>query len=299
MVKQRSDYSIVVEQRDWIDELKPMDIGGGRKRGSEELLDSSEIRELRGLNGKLMWYAKETRPDMLVEAGRIAGSLPAPRVKHARALNKAVEELKRTSDVEMVFQHIPPSKVQWITAGDASWASNDNMKSQGGWVTVAAHEDVSTPSGGVANVVAYRSWRMQRVTPSTLDAEAIAINTAVAENQFQRKVWEEFTTVGYKYKHGDEVPGVGLVLTDAKSLYDVLNNGHGLPENKRTALEVISIREYVRDGNVKFRWIPTSEMIADALTKEGAGAKVALRKLLQTGNFAVVERKASDREKVR
>ena len=54
-------------------------------------------------------------------------------------------------------------------------------------------------------------------------------------------------------------------VTDCKSLYDcVVRIGSNL-QDKRTQIEVSSIREMIdRDG---FHWVPTEEMHADPLTK--------------------------------
>ena len=58
-----------------------------------------------------------------------------------------------------------------------------------------------------------------------------------------------------------------IITTDCKSLYDVLEAGHGVPACKRTALEVLALREDRRLYQHMIRWVPTEQMLADPLTK--------------------------------
>ena len=59
-----------------------------------------------------------------------------------------------------------------------------------------------------------------------------------------------------------------MITTDCRSLYDVLYRGHGLTSCKRTAMEVLAVREIVREDRLEVRWVDTSVMLADPLTKE-------------------------------
>ena len=52
-----------------------------------------------------------------------------------------------------------------------------------------------------------------------------------------------------------------------KVVYDVLEAGHGVPACKRTALEVLALRQDQRMYQHTIRWVPTDEMLADPMTK--------------------------------
>ena len=60
---------------------------------------------------------------------------------------------------------------------------------------------------------------------------------------------------------------MAIITTDCRSLYDLVSRT-AMPqcEEFRTTLEVLLIREQCQDHCV-FRWIPTTIMLADALTK--------------------------------
>ena len=55
-------------------------------------------------------------------------------------------------------------------------------------------------------------------------------------------------------------------VTDCKSLYDTLTRETGNLEEKRTLIDIASIRESLSAGRV--HWVPTGEMKADGLTKD-------------------------------
>ena len=62
----------------------------------------------------------------------------------------------------------------------------------------------------------------------------------------------------------------GLITVDAKSLFDAVTNfGTSRPACKRTCLEVALINDLVSRSGHDMRWVPTSQMLSDTLTKVG------------------------------
>lgn len=57
------------------------------------------------------------------------------------------------------------------------------------------------------------------------------------------------------------------LATDCRSLYDTMIRVGGVMSDKRTQIEVTSIKEMVSRQGV--RWVPTEEQHADPLTKKG------------------------------
>ena len=82
-----------------------------------------------------------------------------------------------------------------------------------------------------------------------------------------------------------------LVVTDCKSLYDLVTRT-AIPscEEFRTTLEVLLIRQRCQE-HVIFRWIPTTLMLADALTKTMNCDLI--RKVLQIGRFKLHDENCS------
>ena len=59
----------------------------------------------------------------------------------------------------------------------------------------------------------------------------------------------------------------GGFATDCNSLYDVCRNHGSLPSERRVALDLLDVRENLEEFGDQVRWIPTTHMLADALTK--------------------------------
>jgi len=60
----------------------------------------------------------------------------------------------------------------------------------------------------------------------------------------------------------------GVVVTDAKSLYDhCVKTGH-LASERQTALYTLQTKELLQNGFLQLKWTPTFRQLADGLTKE-------------------------------
>ena len=85
--------------------------------------------------------------------------------------------------------------------------------------------------------------------------------------------------LGVKPSLRESPPFDTYITTDCKSLYDCLARLGTNLQDKRTLIEICSIKEMLaRDG---FRWVPTSEQHADPLTKIGAHLEDKMRSWLQ------------------
>ena len=104
-----------------------------------------------------------------------------------------------------------------------------------------------------------------------------------------RLLWGVFTIAQFPWKEPSLAYSclpVGIITTDCRSLYDLVSRT-AMPhcEEYRTTLEVLLIREQCQDHCI-FRVIPTTIMLADALTK--AMDPSLLRTVLQKGMFLPV-----------
>ena len=65
------------------------------------------------------------------------------------------------------------------------------------------------------------------------------------------------------------------LATDCKYLFDLCNRPTSTPTEKRITLDFLDVREHLdRDDNALARWIPTTAMLVDALTKHLADLTV-------------------------
>ena len=144
-----------------------------------------------------------------------------------------------------------------------------------------------------ANLLDWGSKKIHRVVKSTLAAEAAAMSFGFDRSIFARAVYSEIiagrsTTWQLMSKeiplalqladNAGHLPSNDIALglaTDCKSLFDLRNRPTSTPTEKRITLDLLDVREDLhRDENVLARWIPTTAMLVDALTKHLADLTV-------------------------
>ena len=68
-------------------------------------------------------------------------------------------------------------------------------------------------------------------------------------------------------------------VTDCKSLYDTLTRETGNLEEKRTLIDIASIRETMAPSQI--HWVPTGEQKADGLTKDQVALRLSLTQFMR------------------
>ena len=195
-----------------------------------------------------------------------------------------------------------------ITMSDASWANDEKIiddkvfprRSQYGRITALGHPDLWENNEGLIHIIGWKSGLIKRTCRSTFRAETHGMIYAKEASDGVRAI---ITDMRGKFDKNDwesicarEVPNVWM--TDCQSLHDYLINpvAQG-SEDKRLEIDLESLRESLwehSDGSPKDeiteqqtdkpRWIDTSTMLCDPLTKTGsAGFCDRLRETMSSG----------------
>ena len=162
--------------------------------------------------------------------------------------------------------------------GDSSWANAEGHRTQTGFCVFTTSKSVlSKPTP--CSLVDWRSARTKRVVRSTLAAEAIASDTCSDHAFFVAASLSEILTGVKATLSKPTIPC--YVCTDCKSLYDAFQKITPSLDERRTLIDVLSIRQTISElGGL--RWIPTTEQLANALTK--VDVKLMLRLALFIGD---------------
>ena len=129
-----------------------------------------------------------------------------------------------------------------------------------------------------ASIMDHRSYRHQRRTKSTLACEACAADTAADHGYFV--AWMLSEVLFDEKPSTKRPPPIDLYLcTDCKSLYDALLRLSPNISEKRTQIELGSIRELVSQQGI--RWVPSEEMHADPFTKIDRKLEEKMRQYMQ------------------
>ena len=139
-------------------------------------------------------------------------------------------------------------------------------------------------------MIAWKSHTLKRRTISTLSAETQGIVESAAVACWYRYLLAELfhaQFVSYETVDWETMlePLEFGIITDAKSVYDALTNSTSTSSttDKRTAIDLAIIREYLRRHNGCIRWIDGTVQLADSLTKHMAAD--FLRSVLQRGSY--------------
>ena len=225
-------------------------------------LSPAQRTEFKSCIGSLQYVASNSRPDVAAVTSLCQGSNIT--TLNLQQAYDAIDYLHDTADVGIHIHGTDLSDPLVVGYGDSSWANADGNRTQIGLVICITDKAALTQEtqGSIAD---WKSGRTKRIVRSTLAGESIAADATCDHAYFIAAILSEmlFGTRATTMKTNLPIPT--YVCTDCKSLYDVMQKVNPSLDEKRTLVDVLSIRESLAiDG---LRWIPTEEQKADCLTK--------------------------------
>ena len=260
--------------------------------------------------------ARQVRPEYCYQSSRLQSVIASAKLKHIQQCNKVLQDIQATSEIGL---HFKPAEFKFedailISIHDASWANEEKIidghifprRSQYGRITCMGHPDLWEGDTGIVHFIGWKSGLIRRLCRSTFRAETqgccyamesgVALRALMCDIMGTRKRhdtnWED--TCAKQMKH--------LWLTDCDSLNKYINNPTPQPcEDKRLEIDLEGLREYIwenADGTLKdyvtenqhdkIRWIDTSAMICDPLTKQGMhNFNQRLHETMMTGRLSL------------
>jgi hypothetical protein len=296
-LRQDKDYSIFVSQQYYTEQKCQDRIHVPKGAQNADVCDSDQVKVLREKIGSLSWLAKETRVDLAGSVALLMQSFPCPTIADLKTCNKILKDACLYKDIGIRVRPIAPQDLCIVVSSDAAWAnaSDDEgtHKSQAGYVVMTTNRKMLQGHECEFTMVSWKSHTLKRRTISTLSAETQGIveSAAVA-------CWYRYLLAEFFYSHLVRAGTVDWetmleplefgVITDAKSVYDALtNSASSSTTDKRTAIDLAIIREYLRRHNGCVRWIDGTVQLADSLTKHMAAD--FLRSVLQRGRYQLNE----------
>ncbi|CAE7029162.1 RE2 [Symbiodinium sp. CCMP2592] len=283
-------FDITMSQESFVDKLRPLRLSRSRLLQKDAPLTTDEIRCLRAINGGLNWLATQSRPDLSTQVSFSQQSFPEPLVSDAVAANNAVRRARQNAQLPIVFRAVPPEQLAVMCHSDAAYANGRDGATQAGFVVSFTHKDMNDGVVQQWTPANWRSYRLPRVVNSTLSAEAQAMSTATGMLEWILLLLSEALDGPCNLRNCWQYASrrCSMALTDCKSLYDhLVSKSSPTLDDKRTALDVVIVRESLGRVDANLRWIPTNRMIADGLTKETIEAIDLLRACLRTGQYQI------------
>ena len=326
-IEQKPDYSIWVNQSQYVKDITPINLTRERKNQLEDVVNEKERQSLRAVVGSLQYAAVNSRPDLCSRLGWLQSNINKAKVSTLVEANRILHEAKMHSDVAIHVQSIPLADLRFVAFSDASFASAKNPDSHQGMVIMSCHKNIADNRPGAVNPLLWHSKKIQKVAVSTLSAESMALSGSVDVLSWVRLYWGWILNVNLPWKQADAtlltlppafaaIPPTSeeeyfqnttphedvqklvkqlpkehesIITTDCKSLYDLVSRTAPPSCSEfRTLLQAKLIKEHIHNG-IQIRWVPSAAQIADALTK--VMDNTILRECLKLGKYCLHDEK--------
>ena len=205
----------------------------------------------RELVGCLYYVANGTRPDIANAVREVSRYVHRPGWQHWIACKRILRYLRGTAGLALTY-HAGTSVGQLCAFADSDWSNDvDTSRSVGATVFML---------GGAA--VTWSSRRQRSVALSSGEAEYYACAEAGKQSVFLRMLLQDL---------GFPADGPTVIFEDSSTCVSMVNGTAPHGRSRHVRRQYHFIRDLARDGLVELKRIPSSEQVADALTKALSG----------------------------
>ena len=286
----QDDEGLHVDMDEYIRGLEAVPVN--RTEDEDRKLGAMECHEYRSALAKLRWPVAHVLPELAYGVSRLAQhNVENITIGEMRKLNGLIQEAKkiqREGGAQLHLRKVELSKLLVLTPFDASYAKEPGSKSQSGFMNLLTSSEVHEQKS-VANLVEFHSGTIPRVVGSTMAAESAALSTAIDRHLYVRLLIEALLMgepeYGTDWRKKLKIPGT--LVTDAKSLFDHLHKTGSIPKERQTLIDLLAARDLMESDCLTLKWVPTSHMLADVLTKVMAPPEVC-QCFLKTGLYATI-----------
>ena len=198
--------------------------------------------------GMLLYLSGWTRPDIAFAVSNVARFCSRPTKEHWVAVKRILKYLKGTANYGLLYIKKDDANRVIVGFSDADWAGDANdRKSTSGYLFMVSGAPVS-----------WKSKKQTCVALSTAEAEYVALTAATQEITWLRQLLKDL--------HNEQVKPT-VIHEDNQSAICIAQNTQYHGKTKHIDIKYHFVREKVSDRTVELRYCPTSDMLADMLTK--------------------------------
>lgn len=215
---------------------------------SEKENSISDIVPYQEIVGSLLYLSQGTRPDIAYAVNTLSRFNAKPEMQHWVALKRVLRYLKHTENYALMYKQ---NKKESLIHGycDADWASNeDDRRSCTGYVFIF--------QGGA---ISWNSRRQQTVALSTTEAEYMSLSSGTQEAMWLKQMQDDF------WPHLASIPLT--MLCDNQSTIKLAGTENYHSRSKHIDIRHHFVRDKVLSNKLVVKYVQSSEMVADALTK--------------------------------
>ena len=276
---------VIINQDHFVESIIPPDLGKISSNKKSWVLDDEFQTKYRSLVSKLNILSMSARPDISFEVKVLTTKYgKASKLDLMKAL-KVLEKVKRKTTKITIPNMGAIKDCVLVAYSDAATKKIDNAFSVAGHVIFLVNKKTNA-----ATPITWSSKKIERVVNSSLAAETLAVVKTIGVIYFIKEIMKQM----YGRVDGDIAC---VAITDSKDLHEAVHNVKNT-NDKRLLGDILQIKQAIAvDGIIEeLRHVPSHEMLADSLTKEGANGEELLNcvrtgVLHVTGGLDVVKSK--------
>ena len=226
------------------------------------LLEGEAKEQFHSMTAKLLYLAKRTRPEMLLLCSFLTTRVTCSTEEDQLKLLRGLKYLLHTQELCLTLGASNPMEI--IAFTDASFGIHANFMS---------HTGATITLGG--GPIFAKSSKQKLVTKSSTEAELVGLSDSASQ-----VIWTRNFLMAQGYQMAP-----AIIKQDNMSTLALAEKGRSTSERTRHVnIRYFFIKDRVNSGDLKLEYLPTSEMIADILTKplQGEAFRVLRDALLNT-----------------
>jgi len=211
--------------------------------------------------GSILYAAIITRPDIAFASSKLASLALNPSEQHISMANRTLAYLYQTRHYAIEYKAPPiiPATTQeltstdvydlWHAASDASYADTEGRKSSQGYIIKLFNGPIS-----------WQANRQNTITLSTTEAEILSMTNIAKEITSVIRLFN-----GLRFNPEIPIP----IRCDNRQSVDIINGKNNTYRTKMKHVDIhqLWLRQEVNENRISIQWVPTTDMIADGLTK--------------------------------
>ena len=210
VVQNETDFSITVDQEQYISSLEKINING--ENPPDMPLNDDQLKKFRCLIGQLMWVANQTRPDILFDLCQLSSSCKNATQKDISIINKIVSKVTQQT-LKLHYRKLDLNSLKLICYNDAAFGNLISGGSQGGYIIFLSD------SQNNALPIMWQSRKLKRIVKSAMAAETlIQVDAAEACYSLQCLLKELL------FQDSEKVENIPIICkTDSRQLYQAVH----------------------------------------------------------------------------
>lgn len=210
------------------------------------------VTEYQQVIGSLMYAMIFTRPDIAFILGKLSQFMSDPAIHHGHAIKSLLRYLNST--IKTRIRYGPGGEhSNAVLYSDADWASDKiDRKSISGSVTMFY--------GGPTS---WSSKKQRSVATSSCESEYMALAACAKQGQWFAQVLKDLGYAKFIGRNHDLVQMFG----DNQGAIALTKNAHLNERSKHIDIAYHFVRDLAERGSLRVDYVPTSDMVADGMTK--------------------------------